>query len=59
MLLDGVRLFNADDGGNRDAVAWEVQDACQGHPERTGQYHQTKEFPYTVDCYKGTPVNVQ
>ncbi len=128
VLLDGVRLFNADDGGNRDAVAWEVQDACQGHPERTGQYHhhnistclaqkdvagqhsplvgyiadgfgiygnqgengkaltnadldechghshaitlngvsvvqyhyhQTKEFPYTIGCYKGTPVNVQ
>nr|WP_295776053.1 YHYH protein [Rhodoferax sp.] len=39
VLLDGVRLFSADDGAHRDAVAWEVQDACQGHPERTGQYH--------------------
>ncbi|MFZ6845459.1 YHYH protein [Undibacterium sp. RuTC16W] len=127
VLLDGARLYNADDGANRDAVAWEVQDACQGHPERTGQYHhhsissclsqkdqvgqhsplvgyiadgfgiygnqgengkaisnadldechghthaitvngvtvnqyhyhQTKEFPYTVGCFKGTPVTI-
>ena len=127
VLLDGVRLFNADDGANRDAVAWEVQDACEGHPERSSQYHhhsvssclsqkdvpgqhsplvgyiadgfglygnqgeagkaltnadldechghtgaitvngatvtkyhyhQTKEFPYTVGCYKGTPVTI-
>ncbi|MDE2428733.1 MAG: YHYH protein [Burkholderiales bacterium] len=127
VLLDGVRLFNADDGANRDAVAWEIQDACQGHPERTGKYHhhnvsscltqkdtpgqhsplvgyiadgfglygnlgengkaltnadldechghthmivvngvavnqyhyhQTKEFPYTIGCYKGTPVSI-
>lgn len=127
VLLDGTRLFNADDGGHRDAVAWEVQDACQGHPETSGQYHhhsvtsclsekdvpgqhsplvgyiadgfgiygnqgengkalanadldechghthaitingvtvsqyhyhQTKEFPYTVGCYKGTPVTL-
>ena len=127
VLLDGARLFNADDGGYRDAVAWEVQDACQGHPERSGQYHhhsistclsqkditgqhspllgyiadgfgiygnlgengkalsnadldechghshaivingvsvsqyhyhQTKEFPYTVGCFKGTPVTI-
>lgn len=127
VLLDGVRLFNADDGAHRDAVAWEIQDACQGHPQGNGQYHhhsvtsclstkdvagqhsplvgyiadgfgiygnqgengkpltnadldachghshtinvngvnlnqyhyhQTKEFPYTVGCYKGTPVTV-
>ncbi|MFZ6708934.1 YHYH protein [Undibacterium sp. TC9W] len=127
VLLDGVRLYNADDGGYRDAVAWEIQDACQGHPERTGQYHhhnitscltqkdtpgqhsplvgyiadgfgiygnqgengkalanadldechghthaverngvmvtqyhyhQTREFPYTIGCYKGTPATV-
>jgi hypothetical protein len=127
VLLTGARLFNADDGGSRDAVAWEIQDSCQGHPEQTGQYHyhsvsscisqkdtagqhsplvgyiadgfglygnlgengkaltnadldechghthaiqlngatvtqyhyhQTKEFPYTVGCYKGTPVTI-
>lgn len=127
VLLDGARLFNADDGAHRDAVAWEVQDACQGHPEHSGKYHhhsvtsclsqkdvpgqhsplvgyiadgfglygnqgengkalsnadldechghvgpvtvngvslsqyhyhQTKEFPYTVGCYKGSPVTI-
>jgi hypothetical protein len=127
VLLTGVRLFNANDGGTRDAVAWEIQDSCQGHPEQTGQYHyhsvssciaqkdtagqhsplvgyiadgfgiygnlgengkaltnadldechghthaisvngatvtqyhyhQTREFPYTVGCYKGTPASV-
>ena len=25
--------------GNRDAVAWEVQDACNGHPQSSGVYH--------------------
>jgi hypothetical protein len=127
VLLDGVRLFNADDGAHRDAVAWEIQDACQGHPQQAGQYHhhsvttclsqkdvagqhsplvgyiadgfgiygnqgeagkalvnadldechghthavtvigssvtqyhyhQTKEFPYTIGCFKGTPATV-
>ncbi len=127
VLLDGARLFNADDGGYRDAVAWEVQDACQGHPQQQGtyhyhsvsscltqkdtagqhsplvgyiadgfglygnlgengkaltnadldvchghthaitvngvsvvqyHYHQTKEFPYTVGCFRGTPATI-
>lgn len=39
VLLTGARLFNALDAENRDAVAWEMQDSCQGHPERTGAYH--------------------
>lgn len=39
VLLTGVRLFAPTDALNRDAVAWEGQDSCQGHPERTGQYH--------------------
>jgi hypothetical protein len=39
VLLTGVRLFAPTDALNRDAVAWEAQDSCQGHPERTGQYH--------------------
>ena len=39
VLLNGARLYNADDGANRDAVAWEVQDACEGHPEASGKYH--------------------
>ena len=39
VLLTGARLFNAVDGENRDALAWEIQDSCQGHPENTGAYH--------------------
>lgn len=35
----GVAIFDALDALNRDAVAHEVQDSCDGHPERTGQYH--------------------
>jgi hypothetical protein len=39
VLLTGSALFNALDGPGRDAVAHEIQDSCQGHPERTGSYH--------------------
>jgi hypothetical protein len=37
--LSGTALFNALDAAGRDAPAHEIQDACNGHPERTGQYH--------------------
>ena len=37
--LDGVAIFNAFDLQGRDAPAYEIQDKCGGHPERTGQYH--------------------
>ncbi|MEM6284810.1 MAG: YHYH protein [Chloroflexota bacterium] len=39
MMLTGVVFFNAVDAQGRDAVAWETQDACEGHPEMTGEYH--------------------
>lgn len=39
VLADGVALFNALDAQGRDAAAHEVLDGCDGHPERTGQYH--------------------
>jgi predicted secreted protein len=39
VLLTGVRLFAPTDALNRDAVAWEAQDSCQGHPQGSGQYH--------------------
>ncbi len=38
-LLTGVAIFNAIDLNGLDAVAHEIQDACQGHPEFSGQYH--------------------
>lgn len=37
--LSGVAIFNGLDAGGRDAVAHEIQDKCQGHPEMTGAYH--------------------
>lgn len=37
--LNGVAIFNAVDAENRDAVAHEVQDVCDGHPEKSGTYH--------------------
>jgi hypothetical protein len=36
---NGVVIFDGLDAGNRDAVAWEVQDACGGHPQSSGVYH--------------------
>jgi hypothetical protein len=35
-VADAVRPF---DGGGRDAVATEVQDDCEGHPQAGGYYH--------------------
>jgi hypothetical protein len=39
VMLTGVALFNGFDAGGRDAGAWEVQDACEGHPQGSGLYH--------------------
>jgi hypothetical protein len=39
VLLTGSPFFNALDAAGRDAVAHELQDACQGHPEQRGTYH--------------------
>lgn len=39
VLTSGSVVFDALDALNRDAGAWETQDRCAGHPERTGQYH--------------------
>jgi YHYH protein len=37
--LSGVAIFNAFDVSGRDAPAYEIQDTCNGHPERNGSYH--------------------
>jgi hypothetical protein len=39
VALNGVAIFNALDDGARDAVAHEVQDLCDGHPQMRGEYH--------------------
>jgi hypothetical protein len=38
-LLSGVVIFNGLDAGGRDAVAHEMQDSCQGHPQQESEYH--------------------
>ncbi len=38
-LLTGGVFFNALDARGEDAIAHEIQDACQGHPQRRGIYH--------------------
>ncbi|NQU36250.1 MAG: YHYH protein [Actinobacteria bacterium] len=39
IMLNGVFLFNALDAPGRDAVAHEIQDLCDGHPEQGDTYH--------------------
>lgn len=48
ILLSGSVFYNALDAGGRDAVAHEIQDHCQGHPERSGSYH----YHNLTDCLK-------
>jgi len=53
VALSGVAIFNALDDGGRDAVAHEVQDRCNGHPQMTGQYHYHGPSP----CVPGAETN--
>ena len=39
VMKSGIPLYSAFDAGGRDAVAHEVQDACDAHPQMSGQYH--------------------
>lgn len=39
VALSGAVFFNALDAPGRDAVANEIFDKCEGHPERNGRYH--------------------
>lgn len=39
VALSGGVFFNALDAPGRDAVANEIFDKCEGHPERNGRYH--------------------
>jgi len=49
-LLSGAVIYNPTDALGRDAVAWEVQDACQGHPQQSGEYH----YHSVSDCVTDT-----
>ena len=39
IAISGAVIFNALDALGRDAVATEIQDSCQGHPQQSGVYH--------------------
>lgn len=39
ILESGSALFNGLDAMGRDAVAYEIQDQCDGHPQEAGAYH--------------------
>ncbi len=47
--MTGVAIFNGFDAGNRDAVAHEIQDSCDGHPQQSGMYH----YHSASDCIPG------
>ena len=53
VLLRGAALFSPLDAQGRDAVAWEVQDRCDGHPEPDGTYH----YHGMSECLPGTETN--
>lgn len=50
IMLSGVVIFSAFDAEGRDAVAHEVQDACDGHPQAGGYYH----YHSMSDCVEDT-----
>ncbi|MBL8061614.1 MAG: YHYH protein [Anaerolineales bacterium] len=50
IMLSGVVIFSAFDAEGRDAVAHEVQDACDGHPQMSGFYH----YHSLSDCIEDT-----
>jgi len=39
ILLTGAYLYNGLDALGRDALAHEIQDSCQGHPDQSSSYH--------------------
>jgi hypothetical protein len=49
VALNGVAIYNALDAAGADAVAREVQDLCNGHPEKDGEYH----YHGPSDCIDG------
>jgi len=52
----GVAIFNAFDAGGRDAPAYEIQDRCNGHPERSSLYHYHDWSPCLAGKEPDAPV---
>lgn len=53
VLKNGVSLFASLDERNRDAVAYETQDKCDGHPQQTSVYHYHDVPSCIRDAAKG------
>jgi YHYH protein len=53
IMLSGVLIFSAFDAEGRDAVAHEVQDQCDGHPQEGGFYHYHSLSPCISDSSNG------
>ncbi len=49
VTIAGSVFFNALDARGEDAVAHEIQDLCDGHPESTGAYH----YHSLSECLEG------
>ena len=49
IMLSGSVLFNALDARGKDALAHEILDACQGHPQQSGLYHYHGKTPCLDD----------
>lgn len=63
-MLDGFGLYGPH-GEHGEELSNADLDACHGHthmvtwdgqPRRMYHYHATRGFPYTVGCFKGTPI---
>jgi hypothetical protein len=54
LLRNGVPIFAPVDEEGRDAVAWEVQDTCQGHPQQQGEYHYHDVSACLREAARGT-----
>jgi hypothetical protein len=63
--LDGFGIYG-NRGENGEALTDADLDACHGHTHTITwdgvqvsmyHYHATREYPYTVGCYRGTPVS--
>ena len=54
VFRNGVAAFAPVDATNRDAVAYETQDACDGHPQQSSTYHYHNVPSCIVDATVGT-----
>jgi hypothetical protein len=53
VLRNGVYAFASLDEANRDAVAWETQDLCEGHPQQSSAYHYHNVPSCLLDAAQG------